>query len=95
MRSELRNIGADTNTVVVLTTGQNIGYPMAAIIRNPGPGTVYIGHRGCTASDGFPLATGESIEVDMVNENMYGVATVTTSIRILRRGDEYGNLPNF
>lgn len=41
------------------------------------------------------LASGESLEIDMVNENMYGLSTVTTSIRILRRGDEYGNLPNF
>jgi hypothetical protein len=68
--------------------GNNIGYPMSAIIKNPGPGTIYLGHHGVTTSNGFPLATDESLEIDMVNEAIYGVATVTTTVYILRRGDD-------
>jgi len=41
-----------------------------------------------TTTNGFPLAAGEDIEVDMVTEHLYAVvATGTTSIFILRRGD--------
>ena len=67
--------------------GNNVGYPMSAIIKNPGPGTVYFGHEFVTTAVGFPLAANESLEIDMVNEGIYAVATVTTSINILRRGD--------
>lgn len=86
MKGELRNPGG-TSTVLVAIYGNNIGYPMAAIIRNDSAGTVFLGHAGVTTANGFPLKNGESLEVDLVNEALYAVATVTTSINILRRGD--------
>jgi hypothetical protein len=67
--------------------GNNVAYPMSAIIKNPGPGTVFFGGQNVTTSNGFPIATDESLEVDMVNEGIYAVATVTTTIYVLRRGD--------
>ena len=75
------------STVLVAIHGNNVGYPMSAIIRNPGPGTIYLGHEDVTTSNGFPLATDESLEVDLVNEGVYAIATVTTTVYILRRGD--------
>ena len=86
MKSEFRNVGG-TNTVLVAIMGNNIGYPMAAIILNNGPGTVYLGAPGVTTSNGFPLASTQSLEVDMVNEGIWAVGTVTTTVNILRRGD--------
>lgn len=86
MKGEVRNVGG-TNTVLVAIFGNNIGYPMSAIIKNPSAGTIYLGHGGVTTSDGFPLETDESLEVDLVNEGLYAVATVTTTINVLRRGD--------
>lgn len=87
MRGEVRPIGG-TNTALVAIFGNNIGYPMAAIIKVPsGAGTIYLGQTGVTTAGGFPLAAGESLEVDMVNEALYAVATVTTTVYILRRGD--------
>lgn len=87
MKGEVRPIGG-TNTALVNIFGNNIGYPMAAIIKNPsGSGTIYLGQTGVTTANGFPLAAGESLEVDMVNEALYAVATVTTTVYVLRRGD--------
>ena len=86
MKAEFRNVGG-TNTVLVAVHGNNVGYPMSAIVKNGSAGTIFVGHAGVTTSNGFPLAFGESLEVDLVNEGLYGVATVTTSINVLRRGD--------
>lgn len=87
MRAEIHNVGG-TSTVVVGMYGNNVAYPMSALVRNvSGPGTVYLGHAGVTASTGLPLASGESLTIDMVNEALYGVATTTTTVNVLRRGD--------
>lgn len=76
-----------TSSILVAIMGNNIGYPMSALIANPGPGTIYLGGQGVTTSTGFPLATDDSLTVDLVNEAVYAVATVTTTVHILRRGD--------
>lgn len=86
MKGEIVNIGG-TCTFLVRVSGQNIGYPMSAILRNLSAGTVYLGGQGVTTATGFPLATDEFLEIDLVNESLFAVATVTTSINILRRGD--------
>lgn len=86
MKSELRNIGG-TCTIIVGVFGNNAGYPMSTVILNNSAGTIYLGHAGVTTSNGFPLATSKSISIDTVNEPMYAVATVTTSVNVLRRGD--------
>jgi hypothetical protein len=86
MKAELRNVGG-SNTAMISLMAHSAGYPMSAIILNPSAGTVFLGHQGVTTANGFPLRTDQSIEVDLVNENLFGVATVTTTINILRRGD--------
>ena len=87
MRGQQPAIQASTCTILVMVTGQTVGYPMSAIIRNPGPGTIYLGGKGVTALNGFPLQTDESIEVDIVNEDLWAITTATTTVYILRRGD--------
>lgn len=87
MKGEIRNVGG-TSTVIVRAYTSNVAYPMAAIVKVPsGAGTIYLGHSAVTASNGFPLAAGESIEIDMVNDGLFAVATTTTTINVLRRGD--------
>jgi hypothetical protein len=86
MKAELRNVGG-TNTAMITLMAHTAGYPMSAIILNPSAGTVFLGAQGVTTATGFPLATDQSIELDLVNENLFAVATVTTSVHILRRGD--------
>lgn len=85
MKAERPAIGG-TNTTIV-TPFHSVAYPMSALIRNPGPGTVFLGHHGVTTSIGFPLQTDESLTIDLVNEPLYAVATVTTTIYVFRRGD--------
>jgi len=87
MKGELRNIGG-TNTTIAAVFG-NVAYPMSIIVKVPASsGTVYLGGSGVnTSTNGFPLAAGESLEVDLVNEQLYAVTTVTTTVYILRRGD--------
>lgn len=83
-----------TNTLVIGIASQvvgigagNVSYPTSALVKNPGPGTVFLGGSSVNTSAGFPLATGEAIEVDTVNEALYAIATVTTTVNVLRRGD--------
>lgn len=86
MKAEIPIVGG-TNTVLVLGAAANVAYPMSAIIRNPGPGTVYLGHKGVTSTEGFPLQTAESLEIDLAGDILYAIATVTTTVYVLRRGD--------
>jgi hypothetical protein len=81
------SVGADTSTIIIAVYGNNVAYPMSGLVRNPGPGTVYLGEEGVTTSTGFPLQINESLTLDLVNEGVYAVATVTTTIYVLRRGD--------
>ena len=65
-----------------------VAYPASALVKVPaGSGTVYVGGSTVSAATGFPLAAGEALEVDMVNEALYAVATVTTTVHMLRRFD--------
>lgn len=86
MKGEARNIYG-TCSIVVAPDGRNVAYPMSALIRNLNVATVYLGHNGVTTSNGFPLRQNESITIDIVNEALFAVATVTTTVNILRRGD--------
>lgn len=88
MKGEQRSITPTTNTILVSASGGSAAYPMSAIIKNPsGNGNLYLGHHGLTSSTGFPLGPAESLEVDIVNETLYGITTATGTIYILRRGD--------
>lgn len=86
MRAEIHNVGGTCTTLVAIY-GNNIGYPMSAIILNEAAGTIYTGHKGVTSLEGFPIKLNEFIEVDLVNEDLWAIATVTCTVKILRRGD--------
>ena len=85
MKSEWRAIPGTITTLV--TPFHSAGYPMSAVVKNPGPGTVFLGGANVTTSNGFPLETNQAITVDLVNEPVYAVATVTTTTYVFRRGD--------
>lgn len=87
MKGEQRSVTPTTNTTFVMPLGGSGVYPMSALIKNPGPGTIYLGHHGVTSSTGFPLEADESLEVDIVNEILYAITTATTTVYILRRYD--------
>lgn len=87
MKGEQRSITPTTNTILVTHQGASAAYPMSALVKNPGPGTIYLGHHGLTSSTGFPLEADESLEVDVVNESLYAITTATTVVYILRRYD--------
>lgn len=86
MKAESRNIYG-TCSMIVSPAGRNVAYPMSALIRNLNVAVVYIGGDGVTSSTGFPLRQNESITLDIVNEGIFAVSTVTTTVNILRRGD--------
>ena len=67
----------------------DVAYPAAAVIRGPAGGqTVYLGGVAVDATDGFPLAAGETVEVDLVGEILYGMTSTTSQyVYVLRRGD--------
>lgn len=80
-----------TTNVNVAAGAGNVSLPTACLIRNPAGGlTIYLGGSAVTAALGCPLAAGEDIEMDLVNEILYGViasTTTSTTIKVLRRGD--------
>ena len=67
----------------------SVSYPTAGLIRIPtGSVTVYLGGSQVTTSDGCPFVAGEDVEVDLVNEILYGVvASGSQTVYVLRRGD--------
>lgn len=85
MKSERRNVPGTTTTLV--TPFHSAGYPMSAVVKNLGAGTVYIGGLDVTTANGFPLELNQALTVDVVNEKIYAVATTTTTIAVFRRGD--------
>ncbi len=87
MISERRNIPG--TTTILVTPFHSAGYPMSAVIKNLGAGTVYLGGANVTTANGFPLELNQALTVDTVNEKIYAIATVTTTIAVFRRGDVY------
>jgi hypothetical protein len=85
MKSEKRNIGG--TTTILVTPFHSAAYPMSALVRNMNPGTIYVGGKDVSTANGFPIQLNESFTFDVVNEPVYAVATVTTTIHVLRRGD--------
>lgn len=65
-------------------------YPTGALLKsNTGNGTIWFGGADVTSTNGFPMAAGEALEVDLVNEILYAISTTTASstLFVLRRGD--------
>ena len=74
-------------TATVVSTGGSSGGEAVSIYNN-GAATVYLGASGVTTADGYPLAAGEHIAVDLERgESVYGiVASGTVEVRVLEAG---------
>lgn len=94
MKGERVTVGPQATVVAGADpTGRNSGpgsisYPTAAIIRIPsGSGSVWFGGSSVSSTSGCLFVAGEDLQVDLVNEILYGVATTSVVVHILRRGD--------
>jgi hypothetical protein len=72
-----------------LAGGGSISLPTACLIRVPtGAQTVYLGGSQVTTGTGCPFIANEDVEVDLVNEILYGiVASGSQVVYVLRKGD--------
>lgn len=62
-----------------IPTGIHIGVPSGAAQ------SVFIGGPDVTTANGFELAAGASIEIDLASDAVYGIVAATTeSVRVLR-----------
>lgn len=53
--------------------------PITAIVKNPGPVSVFIGGEFVTASTGFELATGGTVDVELIaGDLLYGITASST-----------------
>lgn len=88
MKGERIQVTATPTTVVAGARG-DIAYPLSAILQIPTGGqTVYFGGSTVDITQGFPVAAGSFLEVDLVTEILYAVtATTSQYIFVLRRGD--------
>jgi len=63
------------------------GLPQTVHVANAGAITCYIGGADVTTANGFPLATGASIEIDLMADNLYATAgTDAAVLSVLRTG---------
>ena len=52
---------------------------ITAIVKNPGPASVFIGGEFVTAATGFELASGGTVDVDLIaGDLLYGITTGAT-----------------
>lgn len=84
-----RTVIAGANSTGTGASDGSVSYPTAAIIRVPsGAPTIYMGGFDLSTTTSCPFVAGEDLQVDLVNEILYGrTATTTATIYILRRGD--------
>jgi hypothetical protein len=86
VKEDTKAITTTSQLVVSGITG-TANYPSSAILKNAtGGATIFLGGKTVTTANGFPLAGGESLAVDLVNEELYGVAASAVNLYILRRG---------
>jgi hypothetical protein len=58
--------------------------PASVLVKNPtGGNTVYLGGATVDATDGFPLAGGESVAMDLVAEGLWAMCASTQDINVL------------
>lgn len=66
-----------TTTATLLIPGNSNRTGLTLV--NAGSVTVYIGkHSGVTTATGFPIASGDSIEIEALTENLYGITSSGT-----------------
>jgi hypothetical protein len=88
VKSEAHTVSTTAAAIYATALGHGgAGYPGSVAIKNIGAVTVYIGGSDVSSSNGFPLNENDSLEADLVNDQVYAVvASSTQEIRILFRG---------
>lgn len=60
------------------------GVPASVLIKNTGGATIYIGGSTVDAVDGFPIAAGESVSLDLVaGEELYAISAGSVDVNFL------------
>lgn len=72
-------------TAVQLTAPENrLRGRRKLFVHNTGTGVVYVGGSGVSTSNGYPVASGASLEFDVLDfGNIWAVSASTSSLRIL------------
>lgn len=79
-------VGTTATELTTAPTDTVAGQSLA--IRNKGTASVYLGGAGVTTGNGFELAAGESLSVDLAEgERLYAIAASgTVPVHVLRTG---------
>lgn len=68
-----------TPTLILNPVNGSVTGPITGIVKNPGPTSVYIGGEFVTAATGFELATGGTVDVELISGDvLYGVTAAST-----------------
>ena len=61
-------------TLVLNPLNGSVTGPITALVKNPGPTSVYLGGETVTATTGFELATGGTVDVELITGDLlYGI----------------------
>lgn len=59
--------------------------PASFHLYNPGPDTVFLGGSTVDTTNGFPLLSGASVEIDLIADSIYAIkAGVAQNVNVLR-----------
>ena len=63
-----------TPTLIVDPKNGSVTGTINALVKNPGPNTVYVGGEFVTVASGFPVQTGGTIDLDLIHGDLlYGI----------------------
>ncbi len=66
-------------TLILNPLNGSVTGPITAIVKNPGSVSVFLGGEFVTASTGFELATGGTVDVELISGDLlYGVTSSST-----------------
>lgn len=82
-RAEL--VTVDGDAAVIASGDQGTAtVPASVVIKVPaGEATIYLGGSTVDATDGFPLAAGESIALDLTSEDLYAFCATSSDVNCL------------
>lgn len=68
-----------TPTLVINPLNGSVTGPITALVKNPGPTSVYLGGFDVTSTTGFELATGGTVDVELIaGDLLYAVTASST-----------------
>lgn len=61
-------------TLLIDPMNGSVTGPVVAIVKNPGPTSIFIGGAGVTATTGLEVATGGTVDLDLISGDLlYGI----------------------